>query len=197
MADSNVYQPVPQYSLQLVAGQSNPWLLPEKQEPAPNYRPLPKYQSQQYQGDENKRQQYQGTEINKYGQGYRFVTPEILESLKQQQIQNQLMPGDRQNQKYIPRQYNQGNYGYPSNSMRYSDPVYSSPVVSPWGSGPEVLYRGESFPWVPNEAIGGIPPIHVPSIGEDSYLGKSNNAEKQKEINIFNPFTFIQDGNLP
>lgn len=186
MADSNVYQPAPQYSLQFVAGQSNPWLLPEKQEPAPNYQPLPKYKSQQYQGNE----------INQYGQGYRFVTPEILESLKQQQIQNQLMPGNRQNQKYVPRSYNQGNYGYPSSSMRYSDSMYSAPAVSPWGSEPEVLYRDESFPWVPNEAIGGIPPLYVPSIGEESYPGDSNNTEKQKGINVFNPFTFIQDGNL-
>jgi len=183
IADSNVSQPS-NHSLYFVAEQSNPWLLPEKQGSEPGYKQLDNYQGQQNQAGQASRQ----------NQGYRFVTPEILESLKQQQIQNQQMPGSLQNQRYMPRQPDQRYNGYPYKGMRYSDPIYDTPAVSPWGSGLDTLYRGESYPWVPNEAIGGIPPI--PSIGENSSSGATNYDEKQKENNVFNPFTFIQNGGL-
>lgn len=158
-----------------------------------------RYQEQQYQGQRYQDQQYQGqqyqdNQTDKQSQGFGFVTPEIIESLKRQQTQHQLMPENQQNQRYMQQQPSQGYYGYQPYGMGYSNPMYNAPAVSPWGSGPGLLYRGQSFPLVPNEAIGGIPPIHVPSIGEESYLGDTNDAEKQKEFNVFNPFTFLQDG---
>jgi len=185
IADGDVSQ-TSRYSLHLVAEQTNPWLLPEKHDLAPEFKQYDNYPKQQNQAGQTGRQ----------NQGYRFVTPEILESLKQQQRQNQMMPGGSQNQRYMLQQPGQMNYGYPPGGMRYLDPIYDTPAVSPWGSGLDTLYRNESFPWVPNEAIGGIPPISIPSYGKNSSTGVPNDDEKQKENNVFNPFTFIQNGNL-
>ena len=93
--------------------------------------------------------------------------------------------------------------------MGYTNPIYDVPAVSPWGSGADVIYQGGSFPgalpdsspWVPNEAIGGLPPIHVPPFEGGSNWGKLNNTgsnnaeaeygERQKDNNVFNPFTFV------
>jgi hypothetical protein len=224
IADSNNSQVLPQTSPRLIAGQSNPWLPDQKQPdlqgsntqqsnpwsvPArpgdhPAMQPLPEYRSQQRQRNQ----------IDRQNQGFRFVTPAILESLKQQQRQTQMMQRNQQSYQPGPRQPVQGsyqrnyqqNYGYPSYGMGYSNPLYDVPAVSPWGSRPDILYRGQSFPLVPNEAIGGIPPIHIPSFGGNSYSGEpnsadtnnvdSNNSERRKENNVFNPFTFIPNGNL-
>ncbi|MFV9615940.1 MAG: hypothetical protein ACNYZG_08290, partial [Gammaproteobacteria bacterium] len=100
-------------------------------------------------------------------------------------------------------------YGNPTYGMGSANPLYDVPTVSPWGSGPEVIYRGGSFPgalpdsspWVPNEAIGGLPPIHVPPFEAGSNWGRLNNtgsnnaeaeySERQKDNNVFNPFTFV------
>ena len=111
IADSNNSQVLPQYSPRVIAGQSNPWLsnqkqpdsqgsntqqsnpwsVPERPGDHPAMQPLPEYRSQQYQGN-----QYQRNQIDRQNQGYRFVTPAILESLKQQQRQTQMMQRTQQ-----------------------------------------------------------------------------------------------------
>ena len=200
-AGGHTSQALPQYSIQLIAEQTNPWVLPQTSEES-----LDLQQSTRF------RKQPKRTENYQMG---RFVTPEVLESLKQQQIQTQLMPKSRENNQLMrqklpfmqaaPQQApsifpGQGYYGSPSYGMDYVNPLYTAPAVPPWGSGPDVIYRGESLPgllpdgsdslpWVPSEAMGGMPPMHIPSWGE-------NNSEQQIEDNVFNPFTFIPNRNL-
>jgi len=184
IADSNIIQT---HSMQLVAEQSNPWLLPEKQEGRPDFTKFPNYQGQQKQDNSIYRQR----------QGTRFVTPEIIESLEQQQKQHQMMQGNSQYHQRNQPPSAQGYYGYPPGGMNYSNPIYDTPAVSPWGSGLDTLYRGDSFPWVPREAIGGIAPMPMTSFGEDGSLPDSDKAENRKQNKVFNPYSFIRDGNLP
>lgn len=206
MADDYRYLPYTQYSPQKYADQSdrrrtNPWALPDNQQQSPSNRYFPDYRDQQAQGSQqppdDKSQDY-GRE--KQGQNFRFVTPETLQSLRQQQTQTQLMPGSNYKQQNNPKRSYRGYNSYTPYSMGYSSPIYDlpaiSPWVSPWGGGPDVLYRGESFPLVPNEAIGGMPPIHIPSYDDNSYYGGSNNPTIEKEYDVFNPFSLIPNGDL-
>ena len=88
----------------------------------------------------------------------------------------------------------QGTYGYPSYGSGNVNPLYDAPAVSPWGDGADVLYRGESFPLVPSEALGGFPPMHVPSTGMRNF--KNSDSEESGatyQNNVFNPFTFLPD----
>jgi hypothetical protein len=65
-------------------------------------------------------------------------------------------------------------------------------MVSPWSSHPDVLFRGEQFPMVPNEALGGFPPMHVSPYGmnfDDS--GGAGKPSDEGSDNVFNPFTFL------
>jgi hypothetical protein len=195
IADSYISQQYPQYFQQNNSGQSshrqtNPWLLPQTQEKSPEFQQFPNYQEQQ----SRENQQSQDRQLEKQNQNFRFVTPEILKSLKQQQTQSQLMPGSEYNQQNKSRRPVRGGYGYSPYGMGYSDPIYDLPAVSPWGSGTDLLYRGQSSPWAPNEAIGGIPPIPGPSYDENSYLDDSDNTENQK-YDVFNPFTLLPNGN--
>lgn len=183
VADGSVMPAYPDQSMQYVAEQSNPWLLPEKPKGSPDFKKFPNYHSEQNQSDRT------GSQT----QGHRFVTPEILESLRQQQKQNQMMRDNLQNQQYMPRRPAQSGYGYPSAGARYS---YDTPALSPWAGGADTLYRGQSFPWVPNEAIGGISPIPMPSFGDNSLLVEPDNTEEKNKNNVFNPFSFIEDGNF-
>ena len=128
-----------QYSLQLTGGQSNPWALPQATESYPGFQqPQKEYQNQQYQ-------QYQGqgrSHQNRAYQADRFVTPELLESLKQQQTQMQLMPDDRRILQFSPEQLKlkqpesslpgSGSFAYPSYGMDYMNPLYNIPSVTPW-----------------------------------------------------------------
>lgn len=224
IADTGIYQQSPQYLPPLAinhyspdhydirraeSGPLNPWQLPQKPENTPGFDHLPKYQSQPYQ-----EQQQAGQYQNRRNQMGRFVTPEILESLKQQQMRTQAMPGSTQENQYLPRQpmsyqsapggygygapsYGMNNpgslYGSPSYGISNPNPLYNAPAVSPWGNGADILYRGESFPgsapgvspWVPAEAVGGLPPMHVPAFGE------SGNSDVQNPENVFNPFNFV------
>ena len=108
--------------------------------------------------------------------------------------------------------------------LNNTNPAYDSPAVSPWGQGADVLYRGESlpnslpgsvpsslggqfpgmsqqaYPWVPNEALGGLLPIPVSPTIRDSYKREDQHVaeepankkvEKSNVENIFNPFTFL------
>jgi hypothetical protein len=194
-ADSYFSQQYPQYPPRDNAGQSshrqtNPWLLPQTQEKSPEFQTFPTYQSQHPQ--EN--QPPQETQAEKQSKNFRFVTPEILDSLKQQQTQSQLMPGNEYNQQNLYRRSARGRYGYSPYGLGYTDTIYDLPAVSPWGIGPDVLYRGQSYPLVPNEAIGGIPPIPMSSFDENSYQDELDNTENQK-YEVFNPFTLLPNGN--
>ncbi len=213
IADGGAYQQAPQYlppamvnqydsnrydDRQPFRSQVNPWQLPQEPVGTPGFGRLPKYQSQPYQGD-----QQVGQYQNKHHQTGRFVTPEILESLKRQQMRTQMAPGRMQEYRQVPPQpmmyqSSPGGYGTPSYGMGYPNPLYDAPAVSPWGSGPNLLYRGQSFPdsapgsfpWLPNEALGGLPPMHVPSFGEP------DNTDVQNPDNVFNPFNFMPNRNI-
>ena len=130
IADSYTYG----YPLRVTGEQGDPWALPKTPGSSPGFQQKPTTQGQQYQS----------RQIEKYDQGSRFITPEILESIKQQQIQTQLMPENKQRQ-LLPRQPTQ-NYGYQPLGMGFTNQLYDTPVISPWGSGYDLLYGGRSFP---------------------------------------------------
>lgn len=203
-----------QYSMQKIAEQSNPWALPKEPKNQPGfqrqpYNPQPYDYGQRYQPVPGERQnqpvQNQGNTSQQQPthqwqpQTGRFVSPRVLESLKQQQQHYQVMPENQRYQQPVPQQYvparpesrspGQGTYGYPSYGTNPVNPLYDAPGVSPWGNGADVLYRGESFPMVPSEALGGFPPMHVPSFGVNNYTG--NESGEAEEYKVFNPFTFL------
>ena len=170
-------------SIELVADNSNPWALPDEARSEPE---VPVYKQQFEQ------------------ESHGFVTQQELEQLEQQQMQMQQMPGDRRDLRrpipgsgnnYMPQIYGYPSYG-PSYGMGYTNPLYHTPSVSPWGSEPGLLYEGQSFPWVPNEAIGGIPPMHVPPYLDDGDIEQTEGVEKQEDSNVFNPFEFGRNGRL-
>ena len=167
--------PVSSYSLQLTAETSNPWAWPQPPDNTTGFSQRSKSWGKQYQGIQ--RPQYNN---------YRFVTPEILESLKQQQTQNQLTPEN--NQPLKPR--SSRNYSYPSLGMGLTNPLYDTHTVSPWSNGSDNLYNDESLPLVPKEAIGGFSPFQVMPFGE------MNNVDESRNTNIFNTFSYGRYGNL-
>ncbi len=194
-------QPLPQYSLQMAGNSLNPWALPQVPEKPSGFQSQPRYSNQPYQNDQSDIQY----------PGFRFVTPEILESLKQQQMQTQQVPPRYPYRQYSNRQYRrqpspppqlmseqpmQGYYGVPSPGLGFANPLYDTPAVSPWGSGPDVIYRGQSFPWVPDAAIGGIPPMQVTPFIDNNGQGDVGSGGELKQNNVFNPFTFGSNGNL-
>ncbi len=198
-----------QYSVQKVAEGSNPWALPENQESRPGYQQPYEY-GQQYQRTpmDGADQQGQRDRSGQYRPSHqwqpqrdRFVTPSFLESLKKQQQQYQVMPENRHQQQGQHNPWRsdssppgQGSYSYPSYGVGNVNPLYDSPAVSPWGDGADVLLRGESFPMVPSEALGGLPPMHVPSFGVNNYKNsESSQPGEAYEGTVFNPFTFIPD----
>ena len=172
----------------IVADSSNPWALPQRDssDEAHNEPEVPMYQQQ--------------FERKNHG----FVTQQELDQLEQQQMQMQLMPGDHRDlRRPIPgssNSYMPQIYGYPLYDplygMGYTNPLYHTPAVSPWGSEPGLLYEGQSLPMVPNEAIGGIPPMHVPPYLDDGGSYESEGIENKKENSIFNPFEFGRNGRL-
>lgn len=182
--------PVSQYSLLRVTGeQSNPWAVPQTPNRATGFQQIPK----------TRRPQHQSRQIENHKRGFRFVTPEILQSLKQQQTQTQLMTENNQ-RPFMPRQPVQ-NYGYPSPGTGFTNPLHrtpaDTPAASPWSSGSDILYGGESSPFVPKEAIGGLPPFHIPPFGKNNGGNESGNTNILKETNVFNPFNFVYNRNLP
>ena len=185
------------YSVQNVAENSNPWALPEQRESQSGYQ-QPEYGGQNRR--DHSRGQYQPSH-QWQPQRDRFVTPSFLESLKKQQQQYQVMPENRQYQQddYNPWRSGsslpgQGGYGFPLYGSGSVNPLYDAPAVSPWGNGADVLYRGQSFPMVPSEALGGLPRMHVPSFGMKNYENsKPDESSETYEGNVFNPFTFLPD----
>lgn len=216
------------YSPRLLAGQWNPWALPEVPQQAMSFQCPVDEQSQQFQDKSvTTQEQDQNLEFRKYQSG-RFVSPSILESLKQQQIQTQMTPNNGRYSQLRSRQQRQQRpvtrlpekryYAEPSYGMGSTNPLYDAPAVSPWGSAPDVIYQGGSFPdsfsgalsgvsspWVPSEAVGGLPPIHVPPFNAGSNWKELKNTdlnnaetgnveagitEKRIDNNVFNPFAF-------
>jgi hypothetical protein len=185
--------------------QTNPWTLPQQLVDPQDFQQPQKYYGQA--GSAGGRQQQRQVQRG------RFVTPEFLESLKQQQKRYQLMPDDRaqrqqqgqqqrHSSRYKPAQPafglpGQGGAGYPLFGPGSSNPLYEAPAVSPWGSGADVLYRGESYPLVPNEAIGGFAPMPTSAFGMNNR--ENNNSVEPPltdENNVFNPFTFLPNSGL-
>ena len=235
-SDSDTEKSLLKQSPRLLAGQWNPWVLPAAPEETTGFQCPADWQSGQTQGKSMGTQgQDQPPEFQKSLSG-RFVTPGILESLKQQQIQTQMTPSYGSYRQLRPRQPMSQQpmpqqpvtrlpgksyyYGEPSYGMGSVNPLYDAPAVSPWGGGPDVIYRGQSFPdsfsgvmpgssspWVPNEAVGGLPPIHVPPFAGSSNWRELNstntnnaeaeNIEKRKDSNVFNPFTFRPNRSWP
>ena len=178
--------------------QTQTQLMPEnKQRPLMPQQPIQNYGYPPgfHQTPKIRRPQYQGRQIEKHKRGFRFVTPETLESLKQQQIQTQLMTENNQ-RPLMPRQPVQ-NYGNPSSGMGFTNPLYDTPAVSPWSSGSDILYGGGSSPFVPKEAIGGLSPIHIPPFANSNGVYESGNTNILKETNVFNPFNFGYYRNSP
>jgi len=117
-----------------------------------------------------------------------------------QRMPAQVMPGQIMPNQTMPDQTMPGYYEFPSNASGFNHPLYDSPIVSPWGNGSEMMNQNESFPWVPNAAIGGIPPMNVsPYIGNNGMnngLGEEKFVREKNQNQVFNPFTFGSNGNL-
>jgi len=116
------------YSGQQVNGGGNPWAIPGSPESNPGFQQPLEHQSQEW------------SRQNRAYQTGRFVTPEFLESLRQQQSQYQIMPENRRylepdSQHYGPGLPGADSYGYPSYGLDYVDPLYDTPMISPWGIG--------------------------------------------------------------
>jgi len=175
-----------QYNMTLAEGESghyNPWILPPAQ---PEKQDETRWPERYHQQPESPALQIQQP---------RFVTPEILQSLKQQQTQTQQVRPQQQgtHRRFTPNQRQQ--YGVPSYDMGYSPEVYDVPMVSPWAESPDTFYQGRSLPMVPDAAIGGIPPMQMPVFGDDSFDDVYDYGNLQ-DNNVFNPFTFIPNGDL-
>lgn len=131
---------------------------------------------------------------------WRYVTPEILESLKQQQTQLQHVPGQN---KYGRYNANRSNRRQPSQKpqpmwqplspniiqqrrlpvspyeMNPADPMYKAPTVSPWSHEPDGMYRGESFSdslsgWAPVPPVRSLWSGNMPDVSSDDTLWAPN-----------------------
>ncbi len=93
--------------------------------------------------------------------------------------------------------------GFPAQGMGNVNPLYNVPAVSPWANSSSLIHRGdptpdtlsggfsELSPWMPkmpNEALGGLPPMHIPLLWGGSESGQN------VEDKVFNPFTFLPGG---
>ena len=142
-----------QYPGLRVAGQSNPWALPQTQQNNFDFRSG--FQQQPYDYYQQYRPAHQWQP-----QAERFVTPEFLESLKQQQKQHQLIPENQQYHQPVPRQFmqkqrgaglpGQGIYSYPSYDAGSANPLYDAPAVSPWGNGTDEYNVFNPFTFLPD-----------------------------------------------
>ncbi len=147
VADSYTEKLMLKHSAQLLAGQWNPWVLPEVPEKTMGFQCPAEWQSEQSQdGTAGTQGQGRAPEFKKRLSG-RFVTPDILESLKQQQIQTQMTPSNESYRQLRPQQPvtrlpEKSYYGNPAYGMGSANPLYDVPTVSPWGSGSDVIYRG-------------------------------------------------------
>jgi len=165
----------------------NPWQLPLKKEKDAEFRVHPDNQAPQYnESQQPQNNQQLDQQLDQQKQGFRFVTPEILESLKQQQSEYQKMPGNKKNPQYRLPQPWQGGYGYSPYGTGYPDPLLGTPGFSPWGG---------VYPWAPYGGIGGITTVPVPTFEGNSNSDDSNNPDNQEIYDVFDPFTLLPNGN--
>lgn len=195
----------------ILAAKDNPWALPQTQQiPAfPRYydssqdAPVqtPSYPSYQ-QPDHNEQavrngsqqpdnSRYQRPDSSSSRQQYmfqlqpRFVTPEILDTIKKQQMRTQQVPLPWQRK--TPRNYNR--YKEESKRDNSADNRWALDTVLP--ASPDtlidetLLYQGEPLPLVPNAALGGISPFSTyqplpPELSTDGY----------QERRSFDPYEF-------
>lgn len=208
------------WALPQVQEGQQPYKQPYQQQPynqyGQQYPAAPQYESGRTQQNNERVRQYRQPAHQWQPQTDRFVSPSFLESLKKQQQQYQVMPENNRYYQQAPRpapqqvprqapgQYGQmqpesslpgpGMYGYPSYGAGSVNPLFDAPAVSPWGDGADVLYRGESFPMIPNEAVGGLPPLHVPSFNMNNFSKDGSVQDDGSGVNnVFNPFTFLPD----
>jgi len=135
----------------------------------------------------------------------RYVTQDVIDLLNRQEAHHYSRLNNEEEQYYrnpqapSPRgRYNQYSQGYsasPSYGMGSVNPAYDVPAVSPWGETPDVMNGGEEFPWMPNEAIGGVPPIYVPPFVGNSRPDNVDRPTGGMGNEVFNPFTFLQNEN--
>lgn len=135
----------------------------------------------------------------------RYVTPEIIDKLNYQEAQHyaRLRSGRAQQreQQYAPSShlpsygggYAQRHSAPPAYGMGSLNPAYDVPAVSPWGETPDIMNLGEQFPWMPNEAVGGVPPIHVPPYINKNQFGGMDESVNNTENKVFNPYTFLHN----
>ncbi len=199
---------------------TNPWRLPDKQEDPSVIWPSSKGRYELYQGDDrqfsdNQTPYYQspgysaqddrvngsqnwGQQQNTGNQRERYITPDIIDSLNSLATEgNSLELGDEENGLLSAPLYQQHmlEYSdYPAYGLGGINPNYDVPAISPWDNAPDVLYRGEEFPWIPDEAIGGVSPMHVPMFGGNSGLRGVDGPGDRDAVNVFNPFSFLQKG---
>ncbi|MDT8283365.1 MAG: hypothetical protein RQ982_11250 [Gammaproteobacteria bacterium] len=194
------------YEVMLAENQSNPWALPsvsDEQQPEFNH-PAPDLYYQYPDNEKTTTDKFRSynsrpnhnSRPNQFrpGMGSRFVTPEILESLKQQQTRQQEVRPHSPDYYKNTRRYNSN----PQSNLGYVNPLYDVPAVSPWGNGLGLLYRGTDLPWMPDAALDGIPPIPVSPYVENEtgqYKNQTTepveNASEPKQDTLFNPFTFV------
>jgi hypothetical protein len=188
-----------QYTEQQVADNSNPWALPTRPSKKPEYQQQPYTYDQQSQQDPAYQYDQQRQPSHRWQpQSDRFVTPDFLDSLKQQQQYYQIMPENQRYNQPESRYPGHGSYGSPVYGAGTVNPLYDSPALSPWSNDADVIYRGESFPLVPGEALGGLPPMFVPGLGVSNYKKHDTDGSREsEEYKVFNPFTFLPDGGLP
>jgi len=131
----------------------------------------------------------------------RYVTSEIIDKLNHQEAQHYVrLQSERARQfvtsPHLPSYgegYAQRYSAPPAYGMGSLNPAYDVPAVSPWGETPDILNRGEQFPWMPNEAVGGVPPIHVPPYVDKHQFDGMDESANNTENKVFNPYTFLHN----
>ena len=201
---------------------TSPWHLSDKQKKASKFWSPTNQQARPYQ-EKNRRHfdhqdpyyQSQGgadpyrqvpeKQVWNNNTGERYVTQDIIDSLNRQEARYYSRLNSEKEQYYrntqaplYGRQYER--YGQEYSASPYYDtgsvnPAYDVPAVSPWGETPAVLHSGEKFPWIPNEAIGGVPPIYVPPFVGGNSPDNADGSTSKMGSEVFNPFTFLQNGN--
>jgi hypothetical protein len=131
----------------------------------------------------------------------RYVTPEIIDKLNRQEAQHYARQHSGRYGQFVPTSpsYDEsrarGHSAPPAYGVGSLNPAFDVPAVSPWGGMPDVLNSGEQFPWMPNEAVGGVPPIHVSPYTNKNDFDERGNSATPSENKVFNPYTFLQNEN--
>lgn len=133
----------------------------------------------------------------------RYVTPEIIDKLNRQEAQHYARQHSGGYGQFVPTPHSpsydegraRGHSAPPAYGVGSMNPAFDVPAVSPWGGMPDVLNSGEQFPWMPNEAVGGVPPIHVSPYANKNDFDERGNSATPSENKVFNPYTFLENEN--